>query len=441
MLAYYSKLAWRHILQTPALSLLIVMAIALGIGASMTMISYYKAMAYNPAEERSESLHAVQLAAFGNDMEEWGGTSDGLPVQLTHQDVNNLRQAELSFANTAIYQFMTVVVSQREGVSPTNDYAGRYVDRDFFSMFDLKFLHGEAWSPEVDKDAEKQVVITKTLSEWIFGEVNSVGKTFVMIDGETLFTVAGVVEDFNPQPAFYDLTTGYFPSTGAGVYAPYSLAPELAQFPMGNISGWYPEEINGFEDLMKSEYIWQVFWVQLNNEAERQEYHEFLKGYVEQQRELGRFANQNPRGDIKDVATWLNYNQVISEDNRVMVGMSLLFLLVCLVNAVGLLLAKFMRKMNEAGVRRALGASKQQIFSQYLVEVGMLGIIGGLLGLIFAALGLWAVRELYETDIARLDMTLFVSALALSLFASLLTGILPALRVCNSNPSLFLKAQ
>ena len=204
---------------------------------------------------------------------------------------------------------------------------------------------------------------------------------------------------------------------------------------------WQPEEVNGFKDILKSEYVWQVFWTQLDNEAAKAQYKEFLKGYVEQQRELGRFANQNPRGDIKDVETWLNYNEVISEDNRVMVGMSLLFLLVCLVNAVGLLLAKFMRKMNEAGVRRALGASKGQIFSQYLVEVGMLGFFGGLVGLLLASIGLWAVRVLYGTDIARLDFSLFIGALLLSLLASLLTGILPALRVCNSNPSIFLKAQ
>ncbi|MCV6621886.1 FtsX-like permease family protein [uncultured Pseudoteredinibacter sp.] len=440
MFTYYCKLAWRHILQTPALSLLIIMAIALGIGASMTMISYYKAMAHNPAGDRSDKLHAVQLAAYGNDMETWG-MSDGFPRQLTHQDVKNLREADLSFPSTPIYQFMTVIVSQREGVAPSNDYAGRFVDRDFFSMFDVKFLHGGPWSESVDEQPENQVVISKALSEWIFGEVNSVGKTFAMLDGIMQFTVAGVYEEFNPQPAYYDLTTGYFPREGAGVFAPYSLVEQLETFPMGNISGWQPEEVNGFKDILKSEYVWQVFWTQLDNEAAKAQYKEFLKGYVEQQRELGRFANQNPRGDIKDVETWLNYNEVISEDNRVMVGMSLLFLLVCLVNAVGLLLAKFMRKMNEAGVRRALGASKGQIFSQYLVEVGMLGFFGGLVGLLLASIGLWAVRELYGTDIARLDFSLFIGALLLSLLASLLTGILPALRVCNSNPSIFLKAQ
>lgn len=441
MLAYYSKLAWRHILQTPVLSLLIVMAIALGIGASMTMISYYKAMAHNPAEDRSESLFAVQLAAYGNDMEEWGGRPDGLPIQLTHQDVKNLREAELSFPRSGMHQFMTVVTSQREGVAPTNDYAGRFVDRDFFNMFDVKFLYGEPWSTQVDKEGEKHAVISKSLSEWIFGEADSVGKTFVMIDGEMLFTVVGVYEDFNPQPAYYDLSTSNFPSDGPGVFLPYSMVDTLDQFPMGNISGWFPEEINTHEDLRKSEYVWQVFWVKLDNEAQREQYRAFLKAYSEEQHSLGRFQNPNPRGDIKDVETWLEYNEVINEDNKVMVGLSLLFLLVCLVNAVGLLLAKFLRKMNEAGVRRALGASKRQIFSQYLVEVGMLGLMGGLVGLVLASLGLWAVRELYGTDIARLDPTLFAGALALSLFASLLTGILPALRVCNSNPSLFLKAQ
>ncbi|WP_163594299.1 ABC transporter permease, partial [Klebsiella pneumoniae] len=66
---------------------------------------------------------------------------------------------------------------------------------------------------------------------------------------------------------------------------------------------------------------------------------------------------------------------------------------VCVVNMVGLLLAKTMRRAGEIGVRRALGATRRAIFAQFIVEAGLLGLAGALLGLALAAGGLWLVRH------------------------------------------------
>src|SRR3546814_5873554 len=70
-----------------------------------------------------------------------------------------------------------------------------------------------------------------------------------------------------------------------------------------------------------------------------------------------------------------------------------LFRSVCLLNTVGLLLAKFLRRSGEVGVRRALGASRREIFMQCLVEAGVVGMAGGIVGQALAWLGLWAVRQ------------------------------------------------
>jgi Predicted permease. len=53
---------------------------------------------------------------------------------------------------------------------------------------------------------------------------------------------------------------------------------------------------------------------------------------------------------------WLATNHVVPEDVRMQAWLALGFLLVCVVNTVGLLLAKFLRRSGEIGVRRALGA-------------------------------------------------------------------------------------
>ena len=440
MLAYYVKLGWRHIGQTPVLSGLIVLAIALGIGVSMTMISFYQALAFNPAKDINDRLFAVQLAVYGEEAGEWG-MDDGLPQQLTHMDVINIRSNKLGYRQTAMYKIAGVIESQRDNVGPTMKFETRIVDSNFFTMFGLEFDQGQAWDAAVDIDTAYQVVIDERVNNWVFGGGNNIGKTLVMNDGSTEFTVVGIVKPWNPQPGFYDLTGSAFNEYGPGIFLPYSLTASISQFPQGNISGWKATNIRNFDDLLKSEYIWELFWVELPDQAAEERYLNYLNAYVAEQKKLGRATSKYAKGGIKDVETWLKVNQVVDEDNGVMVGLSLLFLLVCLVNTVGLLLAKFLKKMNEAGVRRALGANKWQIFNQYLVEVALLGVLGGVAGILLSVAGLWMIRVLYETDVARLDVSLILAAVGLSIFASILTGVFPAYRVCSANPAVFLKAQ
>ncbi|MGO4776670.1 ABC transporter permease, partial [Lysobacter sp. 2RAB21] len=119
------------------------------------------------------------------------------------------------------------------------------------------------------------------------------------------------------------------------------------------------------------------------------------------------------------------------------------FLLVCLLNTVGLLLAKFLRRSGEIGVRRALGATRRAIFAQCLVEAGTIGLAGGLLGLLLAQLGLWAVRQqpVAYAALALLDMSMLFPSFLLAIAASVLAGLLPAWRACQVTPAIQLKSQ
>ncbi|TQV70175.1 FtsX-like permease family protein [Exilibacterium tricleocarpae] len=440
MLSYYIKLGLKRLGETPVLTLLILMAMALGIAVSVTMLALHHAMAYNPAEEKSGRLFAVQLAAYGNDMETWG-EEDGLPIQVTHRDAMNLRESTIPLRQTPMFRMALTLESHRQDMPPSADFVVRVADRDFFEMFGVNFVYGGPWDKTIDLDTARVAVINQSVNEYAFGGGNNVGKILLM--NETEYRVVGITEDSNPLPRYYDLTSGAYPITPDSVFIPYSLAPQLESFPNGNISGWAAEPVNEFADLLQTEFVWQVYWVELPDAQAVAAYRDYLAGYVDQQQQLGRFQNGQARGHIRDVQQWLTYNRVIKDDNRVMVGLSFMFLLVCLVNTVGLLLARFLRRMNETGVRRALGASKLQIFQQYITEVSLLGLLGGGAGLLLSMVGLWGIRSLYTqyATIAYLDATMVAAAVAISLASSLIAGTYPAYRVCAAQPSLFLKAQ
>src|SRR5690606_23595285 len=85
--------------------------------------------------------------------------------------------------------------------------------------------------------------------------------------------------------------------------------------------------------------------------------------------------------------------QVVSDDTRTSTWLAFGFLLVCLVNTVGLLLAKFSSRPGEIGVRRALGASRAEIFQQYLTEAGVIGLVGAGVGVGLTMAALAFIRD------------------------------------------------
>jgi len=117
------------------------------------------------------------------------------------------------------------------------------------------------------------------------------------------------------------------------------------------------------------------------------------------------------------------------------------FLAICLFNTVGLLLAKFLRRSGEIGVRRALGASRRAVFAQCLVEAGLIGLLGGIGGWLLTLIGLWLVRRqpTVYADMAYLDASMFFTTFVLAIMVSLLAGALPALRASRIAPALQLK--
>ena len=140
---------------------------------------------------------------------------------------------------------------------------------------------------------------------------------------------------------------------------------------------------------------------------------------------------------------WLAFRKVVPSDAKLQVWLAFGFLLVCLVNTVGLLLAKCLRRAPEIGVRRALGASKRAIFAQFLVEAGLIGVLGGTLGLVLAAVGLLIVRGNASTvsPLVPVDWPLLLGCFVLELVATLIAGLLPAWRACQITPALQLKSQ
>jgi putative ABC transport system permease protein len=262
------------------------------------------------------------------------------------------------------------------------------------------------------------------------------------------FRVVGVRDHWMPLPTFYDVNNGSLEEP-EDVYIPFGWNTALEIYSAGNTNGWKPEEIDTYQDFVNSENIWIQMWVELPDQASHDKFKAFLDNYAQEQKNGGRHARKlNNRLTRPD--QWLVDNEVVGNDDRVLVGLAFAFLAVCLLNTVGLLLAKFLNNAPMTGVRRALGASRRQIFMQHLVEVGVISTIGAVLGLVLGAVLLMGLRALYSADptdvagtqaIAHVDVGSVVTALVLAFFATIAAGLYPAWRIGRLPPASYLKAQ
>jgi putative ABC transport system permease protein len=137
------------------------------------------------------------------------------------------------------------------------------------------------------------------------------------------------------------------------------------------------------------------------------------------------------------------FEHVVPADTRVSLLVALGLLLVCLVNTIGLLLAKFLRRSGEIGVRRALGASRRAIHAQFLTEAAVVGAGGGVLGLVLTAIGVLGVNQVLPprlADLARIDPALVALTVTVAIAASVLAGVYPTFRAARVQPAWQLKS-
>ncbi len=435
MFFYYLRLSALSYKRNPVLSTLMVLAIAIGIGAYMVVFTMQHTMGGDPIPHKSDQLFHVSLDTGDPERD------DDPPEQLTYIDTMALLEANRAYRQTATSKFSAIIEPENPEIRPFASL-GRGAFADFFPMFDVPFLYGSGWSPDADQNREQVVVLSQETNERLFGGNNSVGET-IRFDG-ALFQVVGVLAEWTPIPKYYDVNNGPF-DEGEELYIPWYLIVEREMSRSGNTNCWKSIEGTGFQAFLNSECVWIQYWVELEDSDAEAEYLTFLNNYANEQKALGRFQREL-NNNLYDVNEWMIEQEVLPDETRILNILAAMLLAVCLLNTIGLLLAKFLGKSAEIGARQALGAHKGSLFIQHMIEAGFIGLLGGLLGLIVAYFGLEGVKILLgnarmQTEWMHVDTTVVTVTVALAIVCTIVAGLYPIWRACNVNPSIHLKTQ
>jgi putative ABC transport system permease protein len=436
MFSYYFRLGLRSLLRNRVLTALMIVAIAVGIGASMTTVTVFRIMSGDPIPWKSSKLFVPQIDNWGPDYRDDEGEP---PDQLTYRDATALMQARAGYRQTALYGTAAVISPPSTNLAPFNA-RGRAVYADFFQMFDVPLRYGSSWHAEDDDARASVVVLSRTLNEKLFEGADSTGRVLSIDDHD--YRVVGVIDDWGPQPRIYDVISEKFGEV-EDVFIPFTTAVERRMRRAGNNNCNKAPAEAGWEGYLKSECVWTQFWIELPTSADHARYQTFLNNYASEQQRSGRF-DWAPFTRLRDVHEWMAFKKVVTDDARMSVAIGFAFLAVCLINAVGLMLAKFSSRAGEIGVRRAVGATRRAVFTQCVVETAAIGLAGGMAGMALTALGLAGIRGVFPEEIARLakfDVPSMAITLAVALFASVCAGIYPAWRASRAQPAWQLKAQ
>lgn len=436
MFDYYLRLALRRCRQNLPMVFLLVLTMAVGIASTMTAMTIFNALSGEPLPGISPHLYVATMdAREAVDKDDAGYKQPDSYLKLG--DAKALVDAHRAQQQLAL----------AHGFAQLGDPDGRHSEQangllvygEPLGTLGVPLRHGRPWTAQELATRAPVVVIDGDLAQKLFGTENAVGRSVMM--GKHPFRVVGVTAPWKPHTVFLDLRRNQGP-LGADVqfFVPAEAGLDAGVAPGTSGECGKDAPVIAFQSVKVQQCRWMEVWVRLDTPADVASWRGFLTSYADAQHAAGRFVYP-PQARIFGTREWMALNHVVPDDVHLNLVLAGGFLLLCLVNVAGLLAARFLRRQADVAIRRALGASKRDVFVQHLVETGLLGVAGGVLALPLTWLGLWIVRmqPVSYADAAKFSPGVFVALLLFSLAVGLLVGILPAWRICRQPPALQIK--
>ena len=400
----------RQFRRSPGFTLMAVLTLALGIGATTAVFSLVDAVLLHPLPfaqpERLVALNTLEQQRASS------GPAD-VPADTSYPNFFDWRDRARSFQNMASYQGGSFTLSLAN--VPARRIDGMTVSSDFFRVLGIDPALGRSFMRSEEQAGGRSVVISHSLWQTAFNASPSVVGQTMHLSEET-YTVIGVL------PASFQ-----FPNApDAQVFITPALTME-GKNPSGMQRGWNQTSVLG--RLATGVDITQA-------RAEMQTI----------QRSL---AAQFPDDDAKETAVSVipELQDVVGDVQRplhiLFAAVSLLLLIAC-ANVAGLLLTRTSARRAEFALRSALGATRLQIVHQLLLESLTLSFLGGLGGFLLAALALRISPSFLPDDLPRihelsLNSHVLLFALTASLITGLLFGVFPAWRSSRLDPAIALR--
>jgi predicted permease len=395
------RIAIRSLLRTPAFSAVVVLTLAIGIGATTVIYSVVDAVLINPLPYAT--AERLQIIWVTNPQQGIDKDVTSYPTFADWQTQSKTFEA-MAAVNRASF---TLTGSGEPRLIPAARVSGR-----FFDVFGMSALHGRTLQ-EADVQNGRYRVLVLSHSLWadhFGGDPSVIGRTVSV--NSLPFEIVGVMPE-----SFSAIQTEQ-------AWAPLSTSGPLQQMTQSRSSLWL--EILGV--LMPHTSVETA-------QSEMVAIHARLA-----QQYPGAYDGQSIMLEpLKEAAVSAARPTLLLLSGAVM----LVLLIVC-ANVAGLLVARHSARQRDIAVRVAIGASRGHLIKQVLIESIMLGVAGSLAGIAVASWGLTMLLAARPADLPRageihLSIEALVVAIAIGVLAALIFGLIPSFGILRRDAAVRLR--
>jgi predicted permease len=399
----------RMLLKNPGFTVVAVLTLALGIGANIAIFSVVYAVLLRPLPYKDPNHLALVVTTDTQDPK--AGT--------LYENFKAWRSQSQTFEDFAVYYRNTGWSRVTLTWSDESELVqGAFVSANFFPLMGISPLIGRMFSPEEERLHEHVVVLSHSLWKQRFeSSPDAIGKT-LQIDGASA-QIIGVM-------------------------------PTSFQFPAREMRFWAPITINRYwlDEPPRDESHIRNFYMRWNVVGRLKPGLTFEAAQAEMSTLARRLEQQDPLNKGLGV-TVVPLKIELSGNTRlalfILLGAVSFVLLIACANVANLMLARGTLRNREFSIRAALGAPRIRLIQQMLTESAALAALSGCAGLLLAAFGtrllvVFGPADIPRLEQARVDSSILVYTLGLSLLVTIVFGLAPAWKTFRNDPNEWLKA-
>jgi predicted permease len=396
------RLAFRNVRKYPGFTLIVVISLALGIGANAAIFSLSDAILFRPLPvPQADGIITIDTAA--SKLTRYGGSS-----WLDYLDM--VARAK-SFSSLCIYQNLSAgmnAATSASGSQPQN-VQGLLVSANYFSTFEVAPIAGRDFLPEegITPDKYPVAIISYSLWDRVFAKNPAISGKSIRLNGHP-FTIVGVA------PKFFSGTDIFF---RPDIYVPTAMAAQVTG--------------DGADTLKQRSYRSFEIRGRLNPGVT------LAQAQAELNSIMSALELEHPESNKDNVAiirTEMGRRMELgfTAAPSLLGGLVVLVLLMACANVASLLMARATSRIKETSTQIALGASRGALMRQLLTESAVFALFGGAAGTALAYVCVAGFRSLVpvigssDGPDFRLDFRVMLCVGITSAVAVLLSGLAPA---------------
>ncbi len=413
MIKNYFKTAWRNLWKNKTFSVIIILGLSVGLACCILMFLFIQhELSYDKF-----NVHASNIYRITSESESTSGKTN---LAVTPAPWAPLMKKDFPEINN----FVRILKSEKAVIGQPgqqkfyeNDLL--FADSTFFDVFSFGLLKGNS---KQALEKPNCIILTRETAEKYFGSVDPIGKTL---------EINSFVGTFNVQ---ITAIVNEIPSTSH-----FKFNAIISLQTLGDLSGLW------------SFHMFQSY-VLLNNNVSTQALETKFKGFV------NKYIANNPQADgkhdihLQPLSSIHLHSQMLGEIGvngdikyiYIFTGIALFILLIACFNFTNLSTARSLTRAKEIGLRKVVGAEKQQLMKQFLSETILFALIALALAIIIASLALPVFNQLSGRQLTfnlNNNYSLILLFVLLVVFVGILAGIYPAVILSSFRPVEVLKGK